>query len=727
MDAFLKAKPQFVDPNQIDSLIEEIRLHLPIQNPLQTFVHNNILLNYEDLPFHQAVNQASFYYNARPYCEEVFYEDALKKGRISQELLYSLAESSQTFTAPVAKPLRLRHVWEERYGPTFTRMKHDFVIPMLSTFMDQGLSDIPNPFRSEGLWSFFVAQLEHRPKFARSWLPSLPSTQLDNAYISSLIAQAYVAPVDAQQYCLEILFDLKGWSGMLNKLEVEPEQAPVYAPRVSLKEWLTLCLVLENALNRFFLNKANLTLEQAIQLRNDQNQRPSARYHFKKYPLPIWQEAFEQTFAQRRIESLESHFIALRKSEWPERPLSELSGQVLFCIDDREESLRRHLATVAPKIETCGVVGFFNVDMELQIPAQKGEIPQKPRAQCPPVIKPTKKVFLREDGSYDYQGPEGYSVEDSAQIVGQILTICGINKRLSPAIVVLSHGSTSANNPFIQAYGCGACGGNSGYPNAIVFASMANDPRVRALLHSKHGIQVPSTTRFIAAYHDTCSDEIIFRETIDPYLKRSLLIATQLNSKERCLRFEMVSPLQSPKNSLIHVQNRARDFSQPRPEYGHSMVALCVVGRRDLTQEQNLDRRSFLVTYHPELDPDGSVLEQAVIGAVPVCANISLDYYFSRVDNDKFGAGTKLPLNITSRLGVMTGSRSDLRIGLAGQMVEIHEPMRILVLIEADYRYLINLFTKHQRLKKLVKNEWIRIGHIHPNTGEIKIIRGDSL
>ena len=49
------------------------------------------------------------------------------------------------------------------------------------------------------------------------------------------------------------------------------------------------------------------------------------------------------------------------------------------------------------------------------------------------------------------------------------------------------------------------------------------------------------------------------------------------------------------------------------------------------------------------------------------------------MDNTGYGCGTKLPHNIAALLGVMDGATSDLRTGLPWQMVEIHEPMRLLL------------------------------------------------
>ena len=49
--------------------------------------------------------------------------------------------------------------------------------------------------------------------------------------------------------------------------------------------------------------------------------------------------------------------------------------------------------------------------------------------------------------------------------------------------------------------------------------------------------------------------------------------------------------------ALAHVEGRAGDLAQPRPEYGHATNAFCIVGRRARTRGLFLDRRAFLV--HP--------------------------------------------------------------------------------------------------------------------------------
>ena len=103
----------------------------------------------------------------------------------------------------------------------------------------------------------------------------------------------------------------------------------------------------------------------------------------------------------------------------------------------------------------------------------------------------------------------------------------------------------------------------------------------------------------------------------------------------------------SPDAALRHVEERSEHLAEPRPEYGHCTNAVCIVGRRSLTRGLFLDRRAFLVSYDADQDPGDQSLAALLAAVVPVCAGISLEYYFSFVDNDRYGCGTKLPHNVT--------------------------------------------------------------------------------
>jgi len=81
-----------------------------------------------------------------------------------------------------------------------------------------------------------------------------------------------------------------------------------------------------------------------------------------------------------------------------------------------------------------------------------------------------------------------------------------------------------------------------------------------------------------------------------------------------------------------------------------------------------------------------------------------------------YGCSTKLPHNISGLLGVMEGHASDLRTGLPWQMVEIHEPVRLVVCVEAEPSMLLAILDREQEVGQLVRNRWIDFHCLDPLT-----------
>ena len=171
----------------------------------------------------------------------------------------------------------------------------------------------------------------------------------------------------------------------------------------------------------------------------------------------------------------------------------------------------------------------------------------------------------------------------------------------------------------------------------------------------------------------------------------------------------------------------SKDESQPRPEYGHATNAFCIVGRRTRTRGLFLDRRAFLVSYDPSRDDDGAILARIMAAIVPVAAGISLEYYFSYIDPTGYGCGTKLPHNVTSLLGVMDGAQSDLRTGLPWQMVEIHEPTRLAIVVESPRERLGQVVQGHANIEQLVRNRWVWLACLDPASGDVWELRATGL
>jgi hypothetical protein len=74
-------------------------------------------------------------------------------------------------------------------------------------------------------------------------------------------------------------------------------------------------------------------------------------------------------------------------------------------------------------------------------------------------------------------------------------------------------------------------------------------------------------------------------------------------------------------------------------------------------------------------------------------------------------------------VGVMDGHASDLRTGLPWQMVEIHEPVRMLFVIETTPERMTKVIDASAGLKQLVENRWIRLATLDPESGRVHVRR----
>jgi uncharacterized protein len=766
-----------------------------------------------------------------------------------------------------SRPERPRDALLALWGTDTDEIINAWLIRLCAVFLDQGLSYWPMPLREQGFY-LSVRKLMAQPGLLPPALlaglkDAFQQQETQNKTSADVVLDClhkfglpYSESAAWESVLVAELLALPGWAGLMRKLETEPGLAPHEQVPCSLMDFLAVRLTLtvvasENAWRahgsaaQFWsqwreplapapLTEAEqmaeaarvfdvaqllgLSAAQINSLRADEFkllvQEINAFDDWER--RRVWHLAYERRHEQEILRPLLTH----RATIDPRRPAHRPTAQVIFCIDEREESTRRALEEVAPNVETLSAAGFFGVAVNYQ-----GLDDAHGVDLCPVVVTPQHAVLERPKESYQHlsqkrqsrrklwaeaahngyigsrtlvrgwlgalglgwlslfplttrllaprlagrlyarlgdlflpsfhteltlmrdeaASPEktaenaknllpGFTIQEMADRIGGTLRAAGLIENHSRLVAILGHGSTSLNNPHESAHDCGACGGRRGGPNARSFAAMANHPQVRARMREL-GMNIPDDTWFVGGYHDTCNDLVEFFDIAaipaTHTAEFSRLVgwldqARAAEALERARRFEAAYRDTTPAAGLRHVEERAEHLAEPRPEYGHCTNAVCVVGRRSLTRGLFLDRRAFLISYDPERDPKLDSVAAILGAAGPVCAGISLEYYFSFVDNERYGCGTKLPHNVTSLVGVMNGHASDLRTGLPWQMVEIHEPVRLLLIVENTPENVMAAVRRSSEVTELVENRWIRLVTMDPADGSVHIYRNGS-
>ena len=310
-----------------------------------------------------------------------------------------------------------------------------------------------------------------------------------------------------------------------------------------------------------------------------------------------------------------------------------------------------------------------------------------------------------------------------------VLKTIGLTKNFAPLVIFCGHGSTTRNNAYATALDCGACGGHRGAPNARILAAILNDEDVRKAL-VKQGVSVPQATLFVAAEHNTTTDEVeVYGTGIGEKKTKQIQDLNQDLQKARDKNTLWRSHEMGMGLSKVHPRKvtalRAQDWAEVRPEWGLARNASFVVAPRSLTKNINLEGRSFLHSYEWETDQDGASLALILTAPMVVAQWINAQYLFSTLDNVAFGGGSKITKNITGKIGVMQGNASDLMHGLPLQSVfqsdtkAYHHPVRLTVIVRAPTALVDPIITQHTILQKLFGNEWVHLMCYEPKKKQI--------
>ncbi len=808
-----------IAPFDEKNVLHELKHYLPSQQALKDFIHHNSLHAFQHMKFYDAIFKASRIFGFQVHLQLSEYREMYKTGRIREDVLQMVIANKKTDVPgwknnmlnygydTVNRPRigQFRKLWKDVYQLDLDNKVHPLLFRILCAFLDQGIAIDSFPVVNK---TFIESMKELEQNSFASFFKTKGVRQqflAGNYSITSLLKTIVGNEEYFEQYLFDQHFAHHGWSGFVSAVEDNP-QTLLDNKKITFKELVEFELLMElDALNHSLGNRwqplSSHTAERPVDLFAEVPKTEFAEV------IELWQDAFEWSYYDSVLKGIlmaaplppQGGFLDPYSSNFPmngkvsvtsdsENPpwgVGGLSFQAIFCIDEREDSIRRHIEAVDKRAETFGAPGFFGVEFYFQQEGSKFYDKLCPAPVTPKYLikesdaKSSRKeellytkhthgifsgfflsisfgfwAFIKKlqmmfrpkmspaiSNAYGHMDKQskltienknpadtenglqiGYTLDEMAARAEGFLRGIGLIKQFAPIVYIVAHGSSSANNPHHGAHDCGACSGRPGATNARVQAFILNYKKVREILATK-GICIPETTQFVGSMHDTAADvmawydeNILSAENTKAHIIniQNFETALNLNAKERSRRFASINTRQELEQVRKAIHNRSVSLFEPRPELGHGTNTLAIIGRRKITKGLFLDRRAFLNSYDHTTDPDGGILSAVMRPIGLVCGGINLEYYFSRVDNIKMGAGTKLPHNVMGLFAVANSSDGDLRPGLPWQMIEVHDPVRLLVIVEHKPDIVLKAIQSSPEVFEWYKNEWVHIVALHP-------------
>lgn len=786
-------------------LLHDLTHFLPAQAPLKDFIHHNTLHAFQHEKFHDALTKAAEIFGYKVYLNVEEYRNLYSNNKINKVLFEQVIvqlkgeKLKDTWTNNLLKKEytetldprtgKFRSHWKNHFKIDLDSLVHPLLFKTICSYLDQGVSIWNFPTCQYGFLSS-IKELEKNSLVSFFKTKRVKNILLQEKFTMSDLLKILVGDEELYtQYIFDQQFSHPGWSGLVAVIDENPGSL-LDTRKISLHDIILFELLLEiDALDAFFgeiWSPLGMKITEKPVPIFDQVSRKEL---YEVYEL--WQEIIEKNYYDEVLNGL------VQKNEQTTNK-EKTSFQAIFCIDDRECSLRRYIESSDEKCQTYSSAGHFNVEFYFQPEHSKFHTKVCPAPVTPKYLiqekenkNKRKKDFhfanqtngliigwiythtigfwsafrllfnifypsaspssvssfkhMDENSILSIENKNDKKTKDGLQIgftpiemadrVEGLLRSIGLIDHFAPIIYAIGHGSSSVNNTHYAGYDCGACSGRPGSVNARVVCHMANHKEVRKILFER-GISIPDSTQFVGGLHDTARDEIKFfdlnvlsktNSSKHEHNNENFKIALDKNAKERSRRFISINSKKPA--AIVHSKVKLRTVSlfEPRPELNHATNTLCIVGRREFSKNVFLDRRAFMNSYDYSTDPTGKYLLPILNAVAPVCGGINLEYYFSRVDNNKLGAGTKLPHNVMGLYGVANGIDGDLRTGLPSQMIEVHDPLRLLVIVEHYPEIVLQTIQMNPATYEWFKNEWIKLVVYNPETSSYTIFKDDKL
>ncbi|MEN9344048.1 MAG: hypothetical protein RLZZ453_835 [Chlamydiota bacterium] len=614
-----------------------------------------------------------------------------------------------------------------------TRFVNCQLMKWLESYLGQEIAILKIPGRCKGFYSMWKELAQFDSAFIRSQddkllFALLPYTPL--AAIEFVLKHFEFNEEEIDLFLSEQISQLPGWAGYIRFCSEWSLQS------IDLVEFLAVRL--------------GLYLIASPKKQKSLRKRKEKKLKWDRRLIEEKESAFAKELVQKIIDT-----VPVKRTQ--------TKAQWVFCIDVRSEPFRKELETVGD-YQTFGFAGFFGLPISV--------VSQECSVCCPVLLKPKWAVKESKDNhtlfekikswgcqayfelKYHFGSPfalaetigafsgvamgikslkpylakksvstlskhidwkSAIPLADQIDVALSALSMMGFME-FAPIVILCGHGSTTQNNPSASSLDCGACGGNHGGVNAHILASILNCPEVRKEI-GQRGIIIPRATVFIGAQHDTTTDEIVFFDDhpLLSEIKQDVEIAGRNN---RLKRSSTLGKTILDKEPL----RRSLDWSEVRPEWGLAKNGAFIVGPRELSSSLDLQARAFLHSYNFELDKEGSLLETILTAPMVVAEWINTQYFFSTIDPQLYGSGSKITQNVVGKFGVMQGNRSDLMHGLALQSVFItdqqayHEPLRLLTIVFAPRASVKSIIEKQPVLQRLFYNQWVHLVVIEPGS-----------
>ena len=344
--------------------------------PIHSFVTANPLSGFEDVPFGEAVAQASALFGGRGYPSPETFRAALDRGQIDPEALRAeLAERGYDADPETLLDRLETGAHAERPDADAGAERSDadrvdrVLTKWLSAFLDEGQAKWPMPNREDGFYSAFrsVAAIDGQIPDGEH-IAELPSSPIDaiDAVLDAHPESQFV-PIFEEQ-----LAALPGWTGLI-KQRAADGGAWQSAHPITLEGYLAARLALSSAFD--------VDIEPSVGS-DDPETRPDDA--LAEAFLSAWEATYRDDLVDRVADESEARAAdeAVAESDADGRP----DAQLVFCIDTRSEVLRRHVEATG-EYETHGYAGFFGVPVEYQEYGSDVSVDA-----CPPILDPQHRV-----------------------------------------------------------------------------------------------------------------------------------------------------------------------------------------------------------------------------------------------------------------------------------------------------------------------------------------------